>query len=94
MLAGALLQTLRMPVVLVVAHLDEAADAVEELLDLGVTACALPAMETAATDSAGGLETALERLRATDACSEPRVTVAPIAARASASMRPSGSATA
>jgi hypothetical protein len=34
-LAGALLQTLRMPVVLVVAHLDEAADAVEELLDLG-----------------------------------------------------------
>jgi hypothetical protein len=68
------------PVVLVVAHLDEAADAVEELLDLGVAACALPAMETAATDSAGGLETALERLRATDACSEPRVTVAPIAA--------------
>jgi transcription-repair coupling factor (superfamily II helicase) len=79
-LAGALLQKLRMPVVLVVAHLDEAADAVEELLDLGVAACALPAMETAATDSAGGLETALERLRATDACSEPRVTVAPIAA--------------
>ncbi|MEY4827422.1 MAG: Transcription-repair-coupling factor, partial [Planctomycetota bacterium] len=79
-LAGALLQKLRMPVLLVVAHLDEAADAVEELLDLGVTACALPAMETAATDSAGGLETALERLCATDACSEPRVTVAPIAA--------------
>jgi len=79
-LAGALLRLGERPVLLVVAHLDEAADAVEELRDLGVEARIFPAMEAAAADSAGGLETALERLRASDPEPFVGVTVAPVAA--------------
>jgi transcription-repair coupling factor (superfamily II helicase) len=79
-LAGALHVRLGCPVLLVVAHLDEAADAAEELRDLGVPAWVFPAMEASAADSAGGLETALERLRASDPSAQPRVTVAPVAA--------------
>ncbi len=79
-LAGALLAAMKQPVVLVVAHLDDAMEAVDELLDLGLAATAFPAMETAASDSFGGLEAAMERLRASDACSDPRVTVVPIVA--------------
>ena len=79
-LSGALCKALGRSVLLVVAHLDEAADAAEELRDLGFHARAFPAMETAAADSIGGLETALERLRSSDPLAEPAVTVAPVAA--------------
>jgi transcription-repair coupling factor (superfamily II helicase) len=79
-LAGALQARLACPVLLVVAHLDEAADAAEELRDLGIPARVFPAMEASAADSIGGLETALERLRASDRGPQPCVTVAPVAA--------------
>ena len=78
-LAGLLHRRLALPVLLVVAHLDEAADAAEELQDLSVPVRVLPALEAAPGDSAGGLETALARLRASDPA-DPCVTVAPIAA--------------
>jgi transcription-repair coupling factor (superfamily II helicase) len=78
-LAGCVSSMLDRVVLLVVAHLDEAADAVEELLDAGFAARALPAMETAATDSVGGLEAALARLEATEHAGAG-VVVAPIAA--------------
>ena len=79
-LAGALARRCARPVLLVVAHLDEAGDAAEELRDLGVPARVFPAMEAAAGDSAGGLETALERLRASAPGEPGSVTVAPVAA--------------
>jgi len=79
-LAAALLLALKKSALLVVAHIDEASDAVEELRDLGVQARLFPAMESAASDSAGGLETALERMDASDETDSPRVIVAPIAA--------------
>ena len=78
MLAGCLQRATGRPALLVVAHLDEAADAVDELADAGFDARHLPAMETAATDSIGGLEAALGRLDGTEA--RAGVTVAPVAA--------------
>jgi len=79
-LAAALQRALGRSVLLVLAHLDEAADAAEELADLGVSVRHLPAMESAAADSVAGLETSLARLGATEPCAEPCVIVAPVAA--------------
>ncbi len=79
-LAGLLQRRLGAPVLLVVAHLDEAADAAEELQDLGVATRVFPALEAAPADSAGGLEAALARLRASDPAEAPCVTVTPVAA--------------
>ncbi len=81
MLAGALRRATGRPVLLVVAHLDEADEAVEELASIGAAAARFPALEVLPGESAVSLELAAERLsllarlRAGDA---PEVTVASI----------------
>src|SRR5688572_3748578 len=71
------------PVLLVVAHLDEADEALDELEPLGIAATKFPAMELAPGASSISLDLLAERLtlvrRLIDA-DQPRVIIAPIQA--------------
>ena len=82
-LAALLRQRLRRPLLLVLAHLDEAEEAVDELADLGIAARLFPALEVLPGESALSLELLGERLtllRDLDGGAVPEVVVAPIAA--------------
>ncbi|MFM2164062.1 MAG: Transcription-repair-coupling factor [Planctomycetota bacterium] len=70
-------------VLLVVAHLDEADDAVEELRSLGVEAVPFPAIEVLPGESSPSADLTVARIAVVRALAEgnaPRVIVAPIAA--------------
>jgi transcription-repair coupling factor (superfamily II helicase) len=70
-------------VVLVAAHLDEADEAVDELLSMGVEAARFPALEALPGESAAALDLFAERLRVVRGLGSgtlPRVLVAPIQA--------------
>ncbi len=82
---GALAQTLDAPVLLVVAHLDDADEAADELNEwLGAgTALRLPALEVSPGETGVHVESFAERLRVVRALAAdepPRVLIAPIAA--------------
>ncbi|MBT8485862.1 MAG: transcription-repair coupling factor [Phycisphaerae bacterium] len=83
LLAAAVQQRLERPLLLVVAHLDEADEACEELEGLGVDVARLPAMEVLPGETAINLELLTERLtlvRRLDEGGAPSVLVAPIQA--------------
>ena len=83
LVSGALQQILQQPVLLVVAHLDEADEALEELESLGINAVRFPAMELSPGESSVSLDLLAERLtlvrRLIDGDS-PQVMIAPIQA--------------
>jgi len=60
--AAALAERLRRPILLVVAHLDDADEALEELLAAGVDAVRFPALELAPGESGVSIELFGERL--------------------------------
>jgi transcription-repair coupling factor (superfamily II helicase) len=87
MIAGAVATKLSRPVVLVVAHLDDADEAMDELLGMGIDAIRLPAMEAAPGETGISSELFAERLTVirevvapTTKSAKPRVVIAPIAA--------------
>jgi len=83
MLAAALAARLNQPVLLVVAHIDEADDAVDELESLGVSVMNFPAIEHSPGESGVNQELLGERLIAVQQLAEehiPAVIVAPIPA--------------
>jgi len=83
--AGVLARNLSRTVILAVAHLDEADDAVDELISFGITASRLPALEILPGDTAVAVDLLAERLslcRAViaDPTSLPQVLICPIQA--------------
>jgi transcription-repair coupling factor (superfamily II helicase) len=89
LVAAALQRKLNRPLLLVVAHLDEADEAIDELEALGVNAARFPAMELAPGESSVSLDLLAERLtlvrRLIDASNQstidaPSVIIAPIQA--------------
>lgn len=87
--AGALCKHTKRPVLLVVAHLDDADEAVDELTGLGVAALRMPALEALPGESSVSLDLFAERIgvvrqlaqaQATSDDSFARVIIAPIAA--------------
>jgi transcription-repair coupling factor (superfamily II helicase) len=89
MLAGALAVRVRAPVLLVVAHADEAEEAREELAEAGLEAVVFPALETLPGETEAVVELYGQRLSAVrrvlgwqspGPSSRPRVLVAPIQA--------------
>jgi transcription-repair coupling factor (superfamily II helicase) len=80
-LAGALSRLLARPIVLIVAHLDEADDACDELLACGVEAVRFPALEASPGESGVNLELVAERARialAVEGAGPPGVLIASI----------------
>jgi transcription-repair coupling factor (superfamily II helicase) len=82
LLAGALAQALDRPVMLVVAHLDDADEAHDELLAWGTRCLRLPAIATSSADAAVAdlVAARLRAARAAPAISGPHVVVASIQA--------------
>ena len=81
LLAGALARTTARSVLLVVAHLDDADEAADELLSQGIRAWRLPAMEALPGEPGVGLDQVSERLSALGALAagvSPEVMVTPI----------------
>ncbi len=81
--AAALLTALNRPIVLVVAHLDDADEALDELTSLGLPALRLPALEAIPGESSVALDQLAERLsviRTAAADASPRIVVCPIQA--------------
>ncbi len=84
LLAGAMMRRLDRPIVLMVAHLDDADEALDELESAGVAAVRLPALETLpgeGGDDAGAIEQLTERIsvvRETLAAERPMVHVCSI----------------
>jgi transcription-repair coupling factor (superfamily II helicase) len=98
LVAAAVAQRTDRPVILVVAHLDEADDCLDAILDQGGAAMRLPALEAVPGESAAALDLFAERLaRVSDAASlhargagePPPVIVAPIQALMQAVPKPS-----
>lgn len=82
-LAAALRRRLNRPILLVVAHLDDADEALDELDALKINAAKLPAMEVVPGETSVNLELLAERLTLVRRLAEgdiPRVLVAPIQA--------------
>ncbi|MGD9688689.1 MAG: transcription-repair coupling factor [Phycisphaerales bacterium] len=86
-LAGAVARRARRPVLLVVAHVDDADEALDELVSAGVDAARFPALETLPGESGVSLDLLAERLSlvrrvlsGAGAATSPGVIVAPIAA--------------
>ena len=82
-LAAAIRRRVAAPMMLVVAHLDEAEEAIDELLDLGVPARIFPALEVLPGESGVSLELLGDRLvlvRDLLLGADPGLVVAPIAA--------------
>mgnify|MGYP000602936321 CR=1 FL=1 len=81
-LAGAVSRTLARPVLLVVAHLDEADETLDELLGAGLAAARFPALEVLPGESQASLDLFAERLGLLRALpdSPPQALVAPIQA--------------
>ncbi|MGA1401173.1 MAG: hypothetical protein ACO38P_12390, partial [Phycisphaerales bacterium] len=82
-LTASLRRRLRRPMLLLVAHLDEAEEAIDELTDLGVPARIFPALEVLPGESGVSLELLADRLvlvRDLLLGGDPGLVVAPIAA--------------
>ena len=62
LLTAALRQQIEQPLLLVVAHLDDADEAIEELEALGIDAAQLPAMEDLPGETHASIELLAERL--------------------------------
>ena len=89
--AGAVLRATGRSVVLVLAHVDDADEALDELLGAGVRALRLPAMESLPGESNVSLELFAERLsviKAVAELKEPAVIIAPIQALMQHAVRP------
>jgi transcription-repair coupling factor (superfamily II helicase) len=89
--AGAVLRATGRSVVLVLAHVDDADEAMDELLGAGVAALRLPAMESLPGESNVSLELFAERLsviKAVAELKEPAVIIAPIQALMQHAVRP------
>ena len=83
LLAGSLGRTASRPILLALAHIDDADEAVEELESLGIEAALFPALEVLPGESAVSLDLLSRRLSLVRALEEgqvPRVLVAPVAA--------------
>lgn len=83
LIAGALARTMQRPVLLVVAHIDDADEAAEELSGLGIDVSLFPALEVLPGESAVSLDLLSQRLslvRSVVDGAMPSVVVAPIAA--------------
>ena len=83
LIAGAMARETGRPVLLVVAHLDEADEAVDELLSAGIGAQRLPALEGLPGESAGALDLFAERLVCVRTATQgpmPEVLVTPVQA--------------
>ncbi|MGH7130674.1 MAG: transcription-repair coupling factor [Phycisphaerales bacterium] len=87
LLAGALARLTGRPVLLMVAHVDDADEAADELVAAGVETLHFPALEALPSESTAGLDLLAERLSTVQAVSgwatpsdTPRVLVAPIQA--------------
>ena len=81
--AAALARHLSRPLLLVVPHLDEADEAVDELEDLGISVAKFPALELLPGETSVSLELVAERLMLLRRLTEgdlPAITVTPIAA--------------
>ncbi len=80
--AGAVARHLARPVLLVTAHLDEADESLDELLDAGMQAARFPALEVLPGESQASLELFAERLSIlrTLADAPPQILLAPIQA--------------
>jgi transcription-repair coupling factor (superfamily II helicase) len=90
--AGAVLRATNRPVVLVLAHVDDADEALDELSGAGVPALRLPALETLPGESNVSMELFAERLSTVRAVSElkdPAVIIAPIQALMQPAVDPS-----
>ena len=79
---GAIARTLSRPVLLVAAHLDEADETLDELLDAGIKAARFPALEVLPGESQASLDLFAERLAVlrSFASAPPEVLIAPIQA--------------
>ncbi|MDQ7014576.1 MAG: transcription-repair coupling factor, partial [Planctomycetota bacterium] len=71
-LAGVLARSMGRPVVLVVAHIDDADDALEELTTLGISAVRLPALEVLPGETDVALDLFAERIAVQRAVADPR----------------------
>jgi transcription-repair coupling factor (superfamily II helicase) len=83
LIAAAIGRLTSKPILLVAAHLDEADEAVDELLSMGVASSRLPALEALPGESAAALDLFAERLRVLRSLGSgtlPEVLVAPIQA--------------
>ncbi len=80
--AGAIARTLARPVLLVAAHLDEADETLDELLDAGIAAARFPALEVLPGESQASLDLFAERLALLRTLPDapPQVLIAPIQA--------------
>jgi transcription-repair coupling factor (superfamily II helicase) len=80
--AAAIARTLARPVLLVAAHLDEADETLDELLDAGVSAARFPALEVLPGESQASLDLFAERLAMLRVLPDepPQVLIAPIQA--------------
>lgn len=83
LLSGALARRTKRPVLLALAHLDDAEEAIDELASFGITAALFPALEVLPGESVVSQELLAHRLtivRDLEEADQPEVLVAPIAA--------------